>query len=230
MPRPLCSVAKDSLSDRSGTGLVPGSAPHQARGLPPARRALKNSGPCVWVCQMPSIDLRQLPGRRLTYGRLCACVARRDRQPQHVAERACVAIGDCLSELEHLRTQDGLGRDDLGDEGELAGVLGVIDSIGHEAVDQSSGETDLDPAADHDQLVERGRHEVVEWSVEVRKTGVDGDLSDRDRCGAASSAGLAFAARLRGGVDSGTRASCCGSTSSLPSPVTMQFYQPAADV
>lgn len=58
-------------------------------------------------------------------------------------------------------------------------MLGVVDTISDEAIDETPRESDLDPAANHDQLIERCRHEVVKWPVEVREPGVHGNLGDR---------------------------------------------------
>lgn len=100
------------------------------------------------------VHLRQLPHDRLTYGSFGTRVPRWNGQAQDITQRACIAICNALREREHLGPQHRLSGDDFGDEGELANVLGLVDSIGHEAIDKAPGESHLDPTSHDDQFVQ----------------------------------------------------------------------------
>ena len=100
-------------------------------------------------------------------------VPRGHREPQHVAERPGVPVGDRPGRGEHLRGQHRLGRHHPAQRAEPAEVLGVGPALEHEPVEVLPGEAHLDPHARRRGLGHRRGHGVLERPVEVRQPGVD---------------------------------------------------------
>lgn len=105
-------------------------------------------------------------------------VPRRDRQPQHVHHGAGLVPGDPARQLEDLRREHLLRRDDGADRRQSPGVLGDVAALDDVAGEVTPREAGLDPHTRLGGLVELLGHEVLEGPVEMDQPRVDEDLGD----------------------------------------------------
>ena len=124
------------------------------------------------------LEGRRLPGQ----GFLRRRVPRGDRQPQHVTEGAGVLGRHRLTQLEQGRGEHRLVAHDASHRREPAGVLCRVAALEDEPVDVLARESHLDPHPRPQQILQGGRHGVVERPVQVRQRHVDGDPHDRILC------------------------------------------------
>ncbi len=103
----------------------------------------------------------------------------RDRQPQHVGERAGVPVGDGAGQPGDFRRQHRLGRDHSLEVAEPALMLTRLGPVEDEAVCELPGESDTDPHPRARHGVEPLRHQVVEGPVQMGEGDVHGDPGDR---------------------------------------------------
>lgn len=111
--------------------------------------------------------------------RLGPRVTRRDREAQHVRERARVVVGDRAAQLCDLRGEHPLGGHEPLERHEAAVVVAVVRPGQDEPVDLLRAEPCLDPDAGLRVRGHRGRHQVVERAVEVVRGQVQDDAGDR---------------------------------------------------
>ncbi len=112
-------------------------------------------------------------------------MAGRDRQPQHVGQRAPVAVRDRPGKARDLGGEHGLGRHHPLQEGKAALMIAGICPPQQITADQPPGEPHPDPAARYGVQRQPLRNQVVEGPVEMRQRNVDGHPRDRqaDSCG-----------------------------------------------
>ena len=106
-------------------------------------------------------------------------VPRRDGKPQHVGQRAAVAIGDSPGQLGDLGRQHRLGRYDALEEAELPLMIATRQPGEDESGDELTGEAHAYLAAGYRGSGQRVRHEVVKWPVQVRQRDVNRDARHR---------------------------------------------------
>ena len=106
-----CATRPGDLLRPAGTGQRRPDRPDGRAGVRRRRAARRRarSGPSRRARAAPGAR-RRTPGARL--GLLDPGVPRRDRQPQHVGQRAGVAVGDGPRQPQHLGREHRLGRDD----------------------------------------------------------------------------------------------------------------------
>ncbi len=160
---------------RAGQG-GPGRARRAPRGQRgeerPARRV---AGPGARLGERnPGLAVPRRPAARCR--RLGRGVARRDRQPQHVGQRAAVPVGHRAGQPGDLGRQHRLRRHDPLQEGQRALMLARLGPPQQVAAGQPAGEPDPDPAAGYRVRREPLGHQVVEGPVQVRQRHVDGHL------------------------------------------------------
>ncbi len=167
MSTPLPAEAAASAATAMACGQsCPGRADHAARG---ARR----------VFWSPGRD------RRAWRPRLRPRVAGRDREPQHVGERARISVRDRPGERGDLRREHRFRRDNPLEERQSPWVLALRCALQQVAVGQLAREPDTHAAARPRSRGEALRNQVVKWPVKVSQRDVDGNPSDRQLSGRA---------------------------------------------
>jgi hypothetical protein len=93
----------------------------------------------------------------------------RNREPDHVAQRAGIPGGDLAREREHLWGKNRLGTDHLAKWREPAIVLGRGSPGQDVPVDVLPGKPHLHPYSCHGKIGHWGGHYVLEGAIQMRK-------------------------------------------------------------
>ena len=129
-------AARRDRVEEGGAGRVPGPRAGPGRGGRPPP-----GSPRPAPCRSRS---GRIAGR---LARFRGGVALRDREAEHVGQRARVPVGDGARQSGDLRGQHLLGRDDPLQVAEPALVLAAVDPVKDEAIGELAGEPDPDPDA-----------------------------------------------------------------------------------
>jgi len=129
----------------------------------------------------PAVDRRESRRRlcRQRRRRLDPGVPGRQRQAQHVGQRAGRPVGDRPGQPGDLGAEHRLGRDGPLDRREPPRMVRRGDPVEHETADQPTGEAHPDPAARHHRRGQGRRDGVVERPVQMRQPGLHGHPGDR---------------------------------------------------
>ena len=122
-------------------------------------------------------------------------MARRQRQAQHVGERARVPVGDGAAQLQDLRREHLLAGHDAAQRHEPAVVVGGLLPRDDVPGDVLPPEPGLDPHAGLRVVGHRGGDQVVVRLVEVRGLQVEHDPRHRERLGDGDAVGLGLVER-----------------------------------